>query len=234
MRSRRLVFKSTRDKEEQKSCNGEKSEPEVLTVSSSYEDGEEEEEEEEGEEEQEVPVIEEEEEEEEEEKEVQEEEEEEKEEVIEETRSPGASNLHSNKPKKEKNKKNHRLQQQHQQRRGQQNGNVDSGGKKNSKKGKGLYNFPMHRVSRIIKSEGPDLRITHEAVFLINKASEKFLDLLCEDTYAYSVQGRKNYVAYNNLSSVVRKRRRFDFLSDFVPEKIKAEDALAERKKAET
>lgn len=34
-----------------------------------------------------------------------------------------------------------------------------------------LYKFPMNRVSRIIKSEDSDLRISQEAVFLVNRAS---------------------------------------------------------------
>lgn len=34
-----------------------------------------------------------------------------------------------------------------------------------------LYKIPMSRVSRIIKSEDPNIRITQEAIFIINKAS---------------------------------------------------------------
>ncbi|KAK4441165.1 hypothetical protein Salat_0451400 [Sesamum alatum] len=96
-----------------------------------------------------------------------------------------------------------------------------------------LYRFPMNRVSRIIKSENSDLRISQEAVFLINRASEKFLQLFCREAYACAFLDRKNYTAYNHLSSVVSKRKRFDFLSDFIPEKLKAEDALAQTAEAE-
>lgn len=34
-----------------------------------------------------------------------------------------------------------------------------------------LYTFPMKRISQIMKSGTPDLRISQEAVFVINKAS---------------------------------------------------------------
>nr|GEZ67103.1 DNA polymerase epsilon subunit C [Tanacetum cinerariifolium] len=34
-----------------------------------------------------------------------------------------------------------------------------------------LYNIPMHRVNRIIKSEDSNIRITQEALFVVNKAS---------------------------------------------------------------
>ncbi|GAA0171583.1 DNA-binding transcription factor [Lithospermum erythrorhizon] len=91
----------------------------------------------------------------------------------------------------------------------------------------GMYKLPMRRISRIIKDDNPDMRITHEATFLINKATEKFLELFAREAYVCAFVDRKNLVAYNHLSSVVAKRSRLDFLSDFVPEKIKAEVALA-------
>ncbi|PON71844.1 Transcription initiation factor [Parasponia andersonii] len=93
-----------------------------------------------------------------------------------------------------------------------------------------MNRFPMERVRRIIRSEDSDMRISNEAVFLVNKATEKFLEKFCGDAYASAVKDRKKSLAYKHLSSVVNKRKRYDFLSDFVPEKVKAEDALAERK----
>ncbi|CAL8161321.1 unnamed protein product [Prunus armeniaca] len=95
------------------------------------------------------------------------------------------------------------------------------------------YTFPMERVKRIIRSEDSEMRISHDAVFLVNKATEKFLQKFCEDAHACCVKDRKKSLAYKHLSSVVSKRKRYDFLSDYVPEKVKAEDALAKRKLAE-
>ncbi|KAI3511767.1 hypothetical protein L1887_18925 [Cichorium endivia] len=97
-----------------------------------------------------------------------------------------------------------------------------------------LYQIPMNRVSRIIKVEDPNVRITQDAVFIINKASEKFLELFTTEAYASAFLDRKKHIGYKHLSSVVSKRRRFDFLSDFVPEKVKAEDALKESPATET
>ncbi|KAI3676946.1 hypothetical protein L1987_86562 [Smallanthus sonchifolius] len=91
-----------------------------------------------------------------------------------------------------------------------------------------LYQIPMSRLSRIIRSEDPNVRITQEAVYVINKASEKFLQEFTTEAYASTFLEHKKYIDYKHLSSVVSKRRRFDFLSDFVPEKVKAEDALVE------
>ncbi|KAF5447167.1 hypothetical protein F2P56_032737 [Juglans regia] len=96
------------------------------------------------------------------------------------------------------------------------------------------HRFPMHRIKTIIRSENSDLRVTQEALFVVNKATEKFLEQFTKDAYSCCVGDRKKSLAYKHLSSVICTTRRYDFLSDFVPEKIKAENALAERKLNET
>ncbi|XP_030505653.2 DNA polymerase II subunit B3-1 [Cannabis sativa] len=93
-----------------------------------------------------------------------------------------------------------------------------------------MNKFPMERIRRIVRSDDPDMRISNEAVFLVNKATEKFIEKFCGDAHACAIKDRKKALAYKHLSSVVSKRKRYDFLSDFVPEKVKAVDALAERK----
>ncbi|KAI3683498.1 hypothetical protein L1987_84003 [Smallanthus sonchifolius] len=124
------------------------------------------------------------------------------------------------------------------------------------KDGSLLYQIPMNRVSRIVKSEDP---ITQEAVYIINKASEKFLQMFTTEAYASAFLDRKKHIDYKHLwkfcafgtmnvegyyvansvifvvesASIVTKRRRFDFLTDFVPEKLKAEDALTESQPVE-
>lgn len=88
--------------------------------------------------------------------------------------------------------------------------------------------FPMNRIRTILKGEISDMRVSQEAVLAINKAAEKFLEQLAQEAYVCSVQDRKKSLSYNHLSRVVSKQSRYDFLSDFVPEKVKAEDALRE------
>ncbi|XP_050370074.1 DNA polymerase II subunit B3-1 [Argentina anserina] len=92
------------------------------------------------------------------------------------------------------------------------------------------YTFPMERVKRIIKAEDSDLRINYDAIFLINKAAELFLEKFSGDAHKCCVKDRKKALAYKHISSVVCKQKRYEFLSDFVPEKIKAGEALAKRK----
>ncbi|XVF42705.1 hypothetical protein PTKIN_Ptkin01aG0385700 [Pterospermum kingtungense] len=63
---------------------------------------------------------------------------------------------------------------------------------------------------------------------------EKFLQQFSAEGYKCSVKDRKKSLSYKHLSTVVRDQKRYDFLSDYVPEKIKAEDALKERNLTET
>ncbi|XVF19469.1 hypothetical protein REPUB_Repub11eG0113400 [Reevesia pubescens] len=97
-----------------------------------------------------------------------------------------------------------------------------------------MCKFPMNRIKRIMKTEDSRMALSQDVVFLVNKATEKFLEKFCEDGYNCSVKDRKKSLSYKHLSTVVRERKRYDFLSDYVPEKIKAEDALKERNSTET
>ncbi|XP_022958105.1 DNA polymerase epsilon subunit C-like [Cucurbita moschata] len=97
-----------------------------------------------------------------------------------------------------------------------------------------IYTFPMQRIKKITRDENSDFRINQEALFLVNKATEMFLLQFCKDAYACCARDRKKSLAYKHLSSVVSKRKRYDFLSDFVPEKLKFEDAVKEIGMAES
>ncbi|KDP44071.1 hypothetical protein JCGZ_05538 [Jatropha curcas] len=96
------------------------------------------------------------------------------------------------------------------------------------------FRFPMARIKRIITREESGLQLNQDVVFLVNKATEKFIQQFCEEGYDCSVRDRKKSLGYKHLSSVVREQRRFDFLSDFVPDKLNAQDALAQMKLLET
>ncbi|GMI89161.1 hypothetical protein HRI_002585400 [Hibiscus trionum] len=94
--------------------------------------------------------------------------------------------------------------------------------------------FPMNRIKRIIKSEDSSLAISQDVVFLVNKATEMFLEKFSKDGYKCSVKDRKKSLSYKHLATVAHERKRYDFLSDYVPQKIKAEDALKEMNSTET
>ncbi|XVF69410.1 hypothetical protein PTKIN_Ptkin11bG0079900 [Pterospermum kingtungense] len=97
-----------------------------------------------------------------------------------------------------------------------------------------MCRFPVNRIKRIIKSEDSRMAVPQDVIFLVNKATEKFLERFCKDGYKCSLKDRKKSLSYKHLSIVVRDRKRYDFLSDYVPEKIKAEDALKENNLTET
>lgn len=90
------------------------------------------------------------------------------------------------------------------------------------------YVFPMNRVTRIVKSENSDVKLSAEAAFLFNKASEKFLELFSKEAYACASKDGKRKIEYQHLSSLIPGNKKFDFLSDFVPAKVKVADALKE------
>ncbi|EEF29779.1 DNA polymerase epsilon subunit, putative [Ricinus communis] len=97
-----------------------------------------------------------------------------------------------------------------------------------------MCSFPMARIKRIIKTEDIGSKLTQDVVFLVNKATEMFLEQFCEEAYECAVREENESLAYKHLSSVVSGQRRFDFLSDFVPKQLKAKEALRRRTLVET
>ncbi|KAJ3678448.1 hypothetical protein LUZ60_002251 [Juncus effusus] len=93
----------------------------------------------------------------------------------------------------------------------------------------GKCKLPMTRVWKMIHTQDLGAKTTNESVFLITKASEMFLEKFAEDAYKNRGKERKKMLHYNHLASVVSNQKRYEFLSDFVPEKIRAEDALNAR-----
>eukprot|EP00249_Psilotum_nudum_P008681 c21442_g1_i1 orf=323-823(-) len=95
-----------------------------------------------------------------------------------------------------------------------------------------LIPFPMSRVKRLIKSEG-DTRVSLEASYLIAKAVGLFLDQFVQDAFEHVVADNRNSLSYKDLAAHVGQSRRFEFLADFVPEKVMASDALSRRAQEE-
>ncbi|KAG8098971.1 hypothetical protein GUJ93_ZPchr0013g33922 [Zizania palustris] len=90
----------------------------------------------------------------------------------------------------------------------------------------GAGRFPTTRVRQITRAEDASIRPSNEAVFLVNKAAEIFLKRFAEDAYRNTLKDRKKSIAYDNLSTAVCNQKKYKFLSDFVPEKVTAEDVL--------
>ncbi|KAJ4915158.1 hypothetical protein Rs2_00708 [Raphanus sativus] len=91
-----------------------------------------------------------------------------------------------------------------------------------------MIRFPMTRIRRIMRSDNSAPQIMQDAVFLVNKATELFIERFSEEAYGSSVKDKKKFIHYKHLSSVVSNEERYEFLTDCVPEKLKAEVALEE------
>ncbi|KAH0876874.1 hypothetical protein HID58_064268 [Brassica napus] len=98
-----------------------------------------------------------------------------------------------------------------------------------------MIRFPMNRIRRIMRSDNsaPQI-IMQDAVFLVNKATELFIERFSEEAYGSSVKDKKKFIHYKHLSSVVSNEERYEFLADCVPEKLKAEVALEEWERSMT
>ncbi|VVA90441.1 unnamed protein product [Arabis nemorensis] len=96
------------------------------------------------------------------------------------------------------------------------------------------FRFPMNRIRRIMRTDNSAPQIMQDAVFLVNKATEMFIERFSEEAYESSVLDKKKFIHYKHLSSVVSNEERYEFLADCVPEKLKGEVALEEWEKAMT
>lgn len=92
--------------------------------------------------------------------------------------------------------------------------------------------FPLARVKRLIKSEG-DTRVSLEATYAIAKAVGLFLEKFVEQSFEHMIDDKRHSLSYKDLSMHVSQAKRFEFLADFVPEKVAASSALAGRAQEE-
>ncbi|KAH1141986.1 hypothetical protein GYH30_032940 [Glycine max] len=76
----------------------------------------------------------------------------------------------------------------------------------------------MSHIRTIIKLEDPDLRVSKDALMAVNTAAETFVEQFVQEAYTCCAEDRKKCLSYDHL--------------DFVPERVKAEDALRERSAA--
>ncbi|CAN8311595.1 unnamed protein product [Cochlearia groenlandica] len=95
-----------------------------------------------------------------------------------------------------------------------------------------MFRFPMNRIRRIMRNDDSAPQIMQDAVFLVNKATELFIERFSEEAYESSVKDKKKFIHYKHLSSVVSKEERYEFLEDCVPEKVKAAAAVDEWERA--
>lgn len=83
--------------------------------------------------------------------------------------------------------------------------------------------LPLARVRTIMKSSPDVENIGQESLFLITKATERFIMYLTKLSQRH---GTDTEVEYKDLAAIVERKESMEFLHDIVPKKIKYEDYL--------
>ncbi|KAG0714246.1 DNA polymerase epsilon subunit 4 [Chionoecetes opilio] len=69
--------------------------------------------------------------------------------------------------------------------------------------GRAGHRLPLARVKRIMKAD-PDLQLTsQDAVFLIAKATELFVESLVQEAYQFTLKGRKKTVTRRDVDNCI-------------------------------
>lgn len=84
--------------------------------------------------------------------------------------------------------------------------------------------IPMTRVRTIMKSSPEITTINQDTLFIVCKATELFIRKFCMD--AYKDSNKSSELDYKKLADLVSKDDKFQFLSEIVPFKVKAKEAL--------
>ncbi|XP_040573938.1 chromatin accessibility complex protein 1 [Lepeophtheirus salmonis] len=85
-------------------------------------------------------------------------------------------------------------------------------------------NLPLTRVRRIMKSS-PDVgNISRETLYLITKATEKFISFLANDSLCNGPN--KSQIEYEDLVNTVQNQRSLEFLRFILPKKMKFSEYL--------
>ncbi|RNA03386.1 chromatin accessibility complex 1 [Brachionus plicatilis] len=85
---------------------------------------------------------------------------------------------------------------------------------------------PMTRVRTIMKSSPEITQINQDILFVVAKATELFINQFCRE--AFKNCSKANEMDYKKLADLVANEEKFEFLSEIVPHKVKAKDALKE------
>jgi len=105
-------------------------------------------------------------------------------------------------------------------------------------KGTALVQLPLARVKRIIKTDSDIKLIGSDAVVLIAKATELFLEYLVVEAYNKTKEEKRKILQYKDLARLVRETDELEFLDDMIPEQqpaivVKTDSVSTEHKEDE-
>jgi len=82
--------------------------------------------------------------------------------------------------------------------------------------------LPIARVRRIMKSDKDVKIISADALFLVTKSTEMFLEYLVKEAYKKTTHDSRKILSYKDLATTVKDVDSLEFLDDIIPEKVTA------------
>ncbi|XP_012221097.1 DNA polymerase epsilon subunit 4 [Linepithema humile] len=79
-----------------------------------------------------------------------------------------------------------------------------------------LVQLPLGRIKTIIKMDPEVSMVNQEAVFLITKSAELFIDSLAKEAYKYTVQAKKRTVQKRDVESAINNVDALVFLESML------------------
>jgi histone H3/H4 len=86
--------------------------------------------------------------------------------------------------------------------------------------------FPLAKVKRLIKATSPNLNVSSEALSMITRACECFVETLGRSSAAVAAVSSRKTVLLKDMAEATRRDDRFLFCREFVPVPITFEEAL--------
>ena len=86
--------------------------------------------------------------------------------------------------------------------------------------------FPLAKVKRLIKATSPNLNVSSEALSMITRACECFVETLGRSSAAVAAVSSRKTVLLKDMAEATRRDDRFLFCREFVPVPVTIEEAL--------
>ncbi|EGC32707.1 hypothetical protein DICPUDRAFT_155311 [Dictyostelium purpureum] len=80
--------------------------------------------------------------------------------------------------------------------------------------------LPIARIKRIMKNDKDVKLISSDALMLVTKSTELFLDYFCKEAYKKTKSQGRKILSYKDISSAIKDIENLTFLTEIVPEKI--------------
>ena len=91
-------------------------------------------------------------------------------------------------------------------------GEAEDGEEKTPSKGQKLFRFPQGRIKQIMKLD-PDVNMVNgEAIYLVNKAVEEFIQCLAVESYHHTASSKKKTISKEHVLTAIESNDELAFL----------------------